>query len=87
MEFILFSVDIDRLKLQYAQKSGKAQGAAGSKASGGQDILAANMPMSSKQIVFASNTLFWLGIACLEAPNHLIRETDDSQSNQNASFT
>jgi len=37
------------------------------------------MSPASRQIVYASNTLFWLGIACLEAPNHLYKEVEESQ--------
>ena len=66
MDYVLFSSELDRLK----QHNRKTQSSV---------ILASDMSPASRQIVYASNTLFWLGIACLEAPNHLYREVEESQ--------
>lgn len=41
--------------------------------------MARDMSQASKQVLFSSNTLFWLGVACLEAPQHLLSSLDDGQ--------
>lgn len=52
------------------------------------DILAADMSPATRSILFASNTLFWIGIACLEAPHHLpaAMENDDAKQSTNNSY-
>lgn len=45
------------------------------------DIMARDMSSATKSILFASNTLFWVGVTCLEAPLHIQSQIEDQQAN------
>jgi hypothetical protein len=66
MEYINFNYQQDQRKL--AQSFRKA---GASVISANNDILGRDISPTTKQVLFAQNTLFWIGIACLEAPHHI----------------
>ena len=66
MDYVLFSSELDRLKQQNKKNQSSS-------------ILGNDTSPAGRQIVYASNTLFWLGIVCLEAPNHLYGEIEEIQ--------
>lgn len=65
IDYILYSFELDRLKKEQQRKTQS------SIITNNNDILGRDISASTKAILFAQNTLFWVGIACLEAPMHI----------------
>lgn len=82
IDYTLDSYQLDRLQATQqaqstAQQARKAQSSVITQAN---DITATNLPTATREILFASNALFWLGVACLEAPQHVISQLEDASS-------
>lgn len=82
IDFTLDSYQLDRLRVnQQAQATSQQQRKTqNSVISNTNDIMARDMSAATREILFASNTLFWVGVACLEAPHHMIRQIEDGQA-------
>ena len=67
IDYILYFYELEQLKKDLAKTKDQRK-ATSTILTNNIDILAQDLPLTSKQILFACNVLFWLGITCLEAP-------------------
>ena len=67
IDYTLDSYQLDRLKVTREAQAAAPQRKASAPVIA-NDVTARDMSAATRQILFASNTLFWVGVACLEAP-------------------
>jgi hypothetical protein len=75
IDYILYSYELDRLKKEQQQRK-----TVNSMSINNNDILGRDISASTKAILFAQNTLFWVGVACLEAPMHMVQSEANSEN-------
>jgi len=49
------------------------------------DIFSSDISTSSRSVIFSLNTLYWAGIACLEAPLHFQENKEGDPIHKNCS--